>query len=273
MLSMLTRRMALPPTGTHPALWSFAEECRAVTAHLLAYVGALALVTVAGFHLCTRLPIAEVIEPLAATLEPAAKTGWSVAARSHPAFAVSQADSSGMLETYEIFRHPEGGRRDVLRWATSPGEDPIAELELYRRGAEVSKLEPLAVEIAARLDPGETRQIVGEGIVDSKFGPVSLFGLGPDDPKRCLGFMKNLDDVNLRISGWSCQGETLPARRSAIACTLNRLILLTAGNGPKLAELFARAELKRGNCVAGGATALSADWVTGVQNPRLRGSL
>jgi hypothetical protein len=273
MLSMLTRRLAHPPAGTHPVLWSFAEECRAVTAHLLVYVGALALLAVAGFHLWAQLPIAEAIEPLAEALEPAAKVGWSVAARSYPAFAVSQVDSSGKLETYEILRHPDGGRRDVLRWAASPGEDPIAELELYRRGAELSQFRPPADEIAARMDPDGTRQIVGEGIVDSKFGPVSLFGLGPDDPRRCLGFMKNLDAVNLQISGWSCQGDTLPARRSAIACTLNRLILLTAGNEPKLAELFARAELKRGTCVAGGGAALSADWGTGVQNPRLRGSL
>jgi hypothetical protein len=86
--------------------------------------------------------------------------------------------------------------------------------------------------------------------------------------------MKNLEAANLRISGWSCQGETLPARRLAIACTLNRLTLLTAGTDPKLAELFARAELKRGSCASGSAaTASSADWVTGTQNPRLRGSL
>ena len=42
----------------------------------------------------------------------------------------------------------------------------------------------------------------------------------------------------------------MPARRAAIGCMLNRLILLTAGNDPKLAELFARAELKRGSCAA-----------------------
>ena len=265
--------MARPPTGTHPVLWSFAEECRVVMAHLLVYVGALALIAVAALHLWAQLPIAEAIEPLAEAFEPAAKVGGSVAARSYPAFAVSQVDSSGKLETYEILRHPNGGCRDGLGWAASPGEDTTAELELYRRGAEVSQLGLPADEIAARMDPDGTRQIVDEGIVDSKFGPVSLFGLGPDDPTRCLGFMKNLDAVNLRISGWSCQGETLPARRLAIACTLNRLILLTAGNEPKLAELFARAELKRRSCAAGGATALSADWVTDVQNPRLRGSL
>jgi hypothetical protein len=94
-----------------------------------------------------------------------------------------------------------------------------------------------------------------------------------DDARSCLGFIKRLDEPNLQIlqiSGWSCQGETLPARRAAIGCILSRLILLTAGNEPKLAELFARAELKRGSCAA---SAVSADWVTSAENPRLRGTL
>jgi hypothetical protein len=53
---------------------------------------------------------------------------------------------------------------------------------------------------------------------------------------------------------------------------LDRLILLTSGNEPKLAELFARAELRRGSCAVGATPAISADWVTGPQNPKLRGS-
>jgi len=40
-----------------------------------------------------------------------------------------------------------------------------------------------------------------------------------------------------------------PARR--IGCILKRLIPLTGGNQLKLAEVFARAELKRGSCAAG----------------------
>jgi hypothetical protein len=40
-----------------------------------------------------------------------------------------------------------------------------------------------------------------------------------------------------------------PARR--IGCILKRLILLTGGNELKLAEVFARAELKRGSCGTG----------------------
>jgi hypothetical protein len=91
-----------------------------------------------------------------------------------------------------------------------------------------------------------------------------------DGARSCLGFLKRLDEPNLRISGWSCQGDGLPARRAAIGCTLNRLVLLTAGNDPKLAELFARAELRRGSC---GPAAPSADWVNSAENPALRGAL
>jgi hypothetical protein len=55
---------------------------------------------------------------------------------------------------------------------------------------------------------------------------------------------------------------------------LSRLVLLSAGNDPKLAEVFAHAELRRGTCTATMAQpANSADWVTGAQNPRLRGPL
>ena len=267
MLSVLARRALRHRIAIHPALRSFAYECRGITVRLLAYVGALALIAIAATHLWAELPVG-------GPLEPAAKAGWSVATRSYPAFAVSQVDSYAKIETYEILRHPDGGRKDVLRWAVSSAEKPVAELELYRPGAEVSQAAPPADEIAARMDPDRRREITREGMIDSKFGPVALLGLAPPDPKRCLGYMKDLGAANLRISGWSCQGETLPARRLAIACTLDRLILLTAGNDPKLAELFARAELKRGNCSPGGAaTALSADWVTGTQNPRLRGSL
>src|ERR1044072_3986912 len=70
------------------------------------------------------------------------------------------------------------------------------------------------------------------------------------------------------------RGGLPPARRAAIGCMLNRLILLAAGNDAKLAKLFAHAELKRGDCTPGAASAVrSADWVTVAQNPQLRGGL
>jgi hypothetical protein len=255
------------PPKIHPALSSFVDECCGTLARLLAYVGTLALLAIVGIHLWDQLPTE--------TAEPSVKAGWSVATRSYPAFAVSQFDLPGKTEAYEISRHPEGGRKDIFRWA-APGEKPVAELEIYRLGSESGQSVPAVADIAARMDPEGMRELEAAGVIDSKFGAVTLLRLAgnADDAPACLGFIKRLDETSLRISGWSCQGDTMPARRAAIGCIFSRLILLTAGNDPKLAELFAHAELKRGNCAPlASAGATSADWTTGAENPRLRGAL
>jgi len=245
----------------HPALTSFADECTGTLARLLAYVGTLALLAIVGIHLWDQLPDIR--------LGPSAPTGWSVAARSSQAFALSQPEFSGKTDAYEIFRHPLGGRKDIIRWAVS-GEEPSAEVEIYRPGGELSQAHPAESDIADRMGAGG-HELEAAGLVDSKFGPVTLFRVAgrPEGASACLGFLKNLDNPTLRISGWTCQGDTLPARRAAVGCTLNRLTLLSAGNEPKLAETFAHAELKRGGC----GPASAASWVTTAENPKLRGAL
>jgi hypothetical protein len=255
-------------TQIHPALSSFADEFCATLARVIAYVGALTLLAIAGIHLWHQLPAGEAAEP-------SAKAGWSVALRSHPAFAVSQVDLPEKTETYEIFRHPEGGRKDIIRWTArdgKQGERPVAELEIYRPGGEISQIGPAAASIAARMEPRDGHELEAAGIIDSKFGTVTLLRRpgAAEGAQSCLGFLKRIDEPTLQISGWSCQGDTLPAQRAAVGCMLNRLILLTAGNDPKLAELFARAELRRGSC---GPAAQSADWVNSAENPFLRGRL
>ena len=260
-------------TGFHPALSNFVDECYATLSRLTAYVGALALVAILAVHFWddSRPGSGEM---------PQVKADWSVATRSYPAFAVSQMDSSGETATYQILRHPEGGRKDILRWAANGkgadrSEKLVAELQIYRPGGESIGSESLATDLADRMDRGSGRNIEAAGVIDSKFGTVTLLRLTgrPDDASPCLGFVKRLDDPTLRISGWSCRGDSWPARRAAVGCLLNRLILLTAGNEPKLAELFARAELRRGSCAPDATSANQADWVTGAQNPGLRGAL
>jgi hypothetical protein len=254
--------------GIHPVLRSFADEFCGTLAHLIAYMGALALLAILGIHLWDQWPTG-------APVEASAKAGWGRAERSYPAFAVSPLDLPEKTETYEILRHPEGGRKDIIRWLPQ-GENPVAELEIYRPGGEAGEFAPLASGSAAEVDAAWASEAEAAGVIESKFGTISLLRLAGNanqDGRSCLGFIKRFDEANLRISGWSCQGDTLPARRAAIGCTLNHLILLTAGNDPKLAELFARAELKRGSYAPAAASAISTDWVTGTEDPRLRGSL
>jgi hypothetical protein len=129
--------------------------------------GVLALLVILGAHLWGELPDS-------AGLEPAAKAGWSVATRSYPAFAVSQFDLYVKTDTYEIYRHPEGGRKDVLRWSAQD-EKPVAELGIYRPGGESEGSGPAIAEIAARMNSKGWRELEAAGVIESKFGRSSCF--------------------------------------------------------------------------------------------------
>jgi hypothetical protein len=253
----------------HPAPTDFTDEICATVARVFAYVGTLALFGILGVHLWSQYDAMKAAGPAALTGWAA---GWNVSGRSHPAFAVSQVDQPYKSATYTILRRPEGGRKDILRW-TDATERQVMELEIYRPGGEWDVSSPASTDLAARMQQIGASGLEAAGIVQSKFGTVAL--LRPivrpeakEGAEACLGFFKRIDDPGLRISGWSCQGDNWPAKRAAIGCMLNRLTLLTSGNEPKLAELFARAELKHGSCGAD-----PSDWVTGIENPKLRGTL
>ncbi|MDA9522688.1 hypothetical protein XI06_20975 [Bradyrhizobium sp. CCBAU 11434] len=262
---------AANPTQIHLALANFADEVVGTLARLLVYVGVLALFAILALAGLGQLPDLR-------SDEPAAKPGWAMADRSHPAFALSRIDSSEKTASYTILRHPEGGRRDVMRWAgdaDKPADRPWAELEIYREGNEFDVTRPAASGLAARMGLDAATTLEQAGLIDTKFGPVALFrpsGTADGSP-ACLGYLKRNEEPALQISGFSCQGDTLPARRAAIACTLNRLTLLTSGNEPKLAEMFAHAELKRRSCEPQGSSQGSADWLLGAANAQLRGAL
>ena len=129
-------RPTIPTYSRHsgpirPALTSFADEVCATVARLFAYVGVLALFGILGVRAWDQLQVE-------LTAEPASEAAWSVADRSPPAFALSRQDASDKFEksdSYIVFRHPLGGRRDVLRWP-APDQKTVAELEIYRPGAE-----------------------------------------------------------------------------------------------------------------------------------------
>ena len=249
-------------TSLHLALAAFADEVVGTLARLFAYVGTLVLLCILGLAALGQLPDLR-------DDEPAPKPGWSVADRSHPAFALSRLDSSEKAMSYTIFRHPEGGRRDVMRW-TSEADKPLAELEIYREGGEFDVTRPATRDLAVQMGLNPATPLEQAGLIETKFGPVALFRpIGPTGAPSCLGYLKRNEEPALQISGFSCQGDTLPAQRAAIACTLNRLTLLTSGNEPKLADLFARAELKRRACDLQG----SPDWLLGAANAQLRGTL
>ena len=127
----------------HPALLGFAGDVCGFLAPLSAYLMTLALLAIGAWeHLLD-----------ATATEPSDKGGWSLADRSARAFAVSQFDLHDKTETYEVFRHPGGGRKDLLRWRDADRK-PVAELEIYRPGGEFTQPSLAIADIAGRMDPG-----------------------------------------------------------------------------------------------------------------------
>ena len=261
----------LNTSGVHPALRSFADECSAVLVRVMAYLCGLAVLAVIMVDLFSAMPVE------ANAGMPAAR-GWTPASRPHPAFAISKLDLSDRTDAYEILRHPEGGRRDILRWAASSAEALTSEIEIYRPGGELDAFAAPAAGIAGRMAGpvvSGAPEIEPAGVIDTKFGRIALLRLSgavSPDKQACLGFAKTFTAPHLTISGWSCQAASLAAPRALLGCTLNRLTLLSAGNDPKVAELFARAELKRDTCNTTTATT-TTNWIASGEVPTLRGQL
>lgn len=252
-------------TTIHPVLRSFALTRRVIAVRLLAYFSGLAVLAAILANLLAAAPAGTVMVR-------SSPRGWTPASRPHPAFAVSHLDLIRKTETYEILRHPHGGRKDILRWSPGPSESPVAEIEIYRPGDELGAFAAADADLGLRMGPAGRGEAQAAGVIDTKFGPVALlrFSSAPSASQACLGFVKTFDVPKVRLSGWSCQTGSASAQRTFVGCALNRLTLLSAGNDPKMAELFARAELRRSDCAA---TASSTDWATGPQEPVLRGSI
>ncbi|TAK46834.1 MAG: hypothetical protein EPO23_14360 [Xanthobacteraceae bacterium] len=255
----------------HPLLRNFGDEFNAVLVRLLAYASGLAILAL----IAADVVGGGVGGAAAPVPEPQAR--WSAAVRPHAAFSLPLTELNTKTIAYEILRHPEGGRRDILSWSEPGAARPLARVEIYRPGGEIAGFGPAATAIAERAGLSGPDRVQAAGVVGSKFGPVGLLGFDGDSPEaaQCLGFMLPFESARAAVTGWFC-GANAAAVRTLAACALDRLTLVAAGSDARLAELFARAELKRGACASSGQPVVAqanADWITAPDAPQLRGRL
>jgi hypothetical protein len=228
----------------HPALHSWREELPAYLVRLLAYVGGLAVLSIAAAQFFQSPPVKSAIKP-------AHKSDWIEVERPFPAFALAIPEASGQPESYAIRRHAVGfGRKDILGLGDPDGLTPYLQVEIYRPGSEIGRFaEPAKTiaEDAAGLGPTNLEPVT-EPLV-SKFGPLTVvtFGTGKGAARHCLGFVRTFSDPLLQLSGRFCQGGDF-IHQSTLGCALDRLTLLSAGSEPKVGALFAQAELNRSFC-------------------------
>jgi len=240
----------------------FALELYATLARLFVYCAALGAFGLVLTEVASRGTVAT----------QAAAPDWVEVNKPFPAFAMAMPD----FETprYAIWRQANGGaRKDILTFGEGGGASAV--VELHRAGAESDAGEP--DDITASISELRLSRPIAPRTIETKFGAILVEAFtddAPDGARSCLRFTRAFEEPRLEISGWFCNGGPEVVDRGALACALDRLSLLSAGGEPKLATLFARAELKRSFCgqqnVFLAATPKRADWIDAARDPKLR---
>ncbi|MGL4728890.1 MAG: hypothetical protein ACRCWO_09060 [Bosea sp. (in: a-proteobacteria)] len=186
---------------------------------------------------------------------------WSRVQKPIAIFGLGAQDLAGQNQRYEGFRHSKGGRDDRLIYGalaaktsgaptgSSAQGKPETHLQLsfLRDGAAPRSLFLDLVSQGA--DSGiAIERIQQSSLINTKFGGVETADamLSQGDTKRaCLGFRHVNGETNLRIAGWWCAADGRPADRRQLACMIDRIALLSAGDDKALRAVFSQAEKNR----------------------------
>ena len=247
----------------------FASELRAVTIRVAAYGCAFAAMVLLGLEFVT-------LPPGVVLAEGGSDSEWAELIRPFPAFAMTIPNFEDDAR-YASFRHQNGGgRRDVLTFGDLSSAGATAVVELYRVGAEKSGDDDVITASIGELRLSSRPTL--PATIDTKFGPVTVEGFtdhAPGGNRQCLKFLRSFDEPRFELSGWFCNASLEIVDPAMIACALDHLTLVSAGSEPKLAALFARAELRRTFCGQAGvlfaATPKRGGWIEATRDPRLRG--
>ena len=126
----------------HPALHSWRDELPSSPVRLLAYLGAIAVLSIGA---------ARVSQPTTMnSVEPVHHPEWIEIERPFPAFALSIPEAADVPATYAIRRHAEGnGRKDILSLGDPDSAAPYLRVEIYRPGSEIRRFADPEAEIIA----------------------------------------------------------------------------------------------------------------------------
>lgn len=238
-LTFIQFRRAAP---SNPLLDDLAQSWRGVFVRTLAYIGGIAMLSVIAAEMFQSVPVV-------AAVEPASRPDWITVSKPYPAFHLSLHDLPDE-QRYAIRRHSDGGgRKDILSWGEAGESGRHFTVEIYRPGGELDRFAAPAAEIEMRTADLALRGRIRESLpIETKFGPVATvdFNIGRSGG-HCVGFVRTFDEPRLQLAGLSCNSTAL-VDRSALACAIDRLMLMSAGSDPDIARLFAQAELKRNFC-------------------------
>lgn len=220
------------------------REFRGAFVRILAYLGAIAALSLIATEYVKRPDLVAMIEPLA-------RPAWIDVDKPWPAFQLSIPGFGEADTHYAIRRHVEGGgRRDTLSFGELGKTQRYISFGIYRAGREIDGFGPPAEDIREfASEQGRVTGIRSAMPIPSKFGKFDTFefAIGPFSGYNCIGFIRGFPTPRVQIAGLSCN-MNLVVDRSVVSCALDKLTLMSAGSAPEIARMFAQAELKRSFC-------------------------
>lgn len=189
--------------------------------------------------------------PLAAGPE-----SWVRIARPVALFGLEAPELERQALSYEARRSHDGARReDILSFGGFAESKPHLQLRLGVDHGDDQLIQPLVIALvreAALLGMSVERSGAPAGIA-TKFGSIETTDAVLSDgaaQRPCIGFRHRGGDRPLRLSGWWCGTAERPAERRTLACLIDRIELLSAGDDQALRTAFARTELNRDSSCA-----------------------
>jgi hypothetical protein len=187
------------------------------------------------------------------------KPAWAEIQKPFRLFALN-APEWGRESGYAAERHREGGgRRDHLTFGAFGADRPWLDLTLYRVGSEAADPAPFFVDVTRRAAPaGLAVARMGQPkALSTRFGvfEVADFTLAPPrgasgPSTRCVGF-RLADAKILQIGGFACGAPGKPIEPTHLACTLERIDLVSAGDDKQLRGFFTGAPSEPGAACRG----------------------
>lgn len=155
-------------------------------------------------------------------------------------------------------RADESERQDTLVYGSFGGEAPVLALSILRRGRG-PEAAPFFVDLA-RLAADQGLAVGRSGLptlVTTRFGGFETADVSVGQGAKgqpCLSFRLRAgpDDAGLiALSGLACGTPTKPMDREGLACVLDRVDLVSAGDDTDLRAFFVEAERRRGQGCGG----------------------
>lgn len=172
---------------------------------------------------------------------------------------------------HRVAMRGRNARQDTLSWVARQQRKnaalrPNVHLVIERFEHSVPTFRPLYSDLAARAaeQGASIERMNAPGDFMAKFGSVevadAVLATAEQGQLGCLMF-RRIDTIGLVVAGWYCGTAQRPADRVSLACFLDRIDLVGAGQDGDLKKLFANAERNRKSCAGARQSGRKLTWL------------